>query len=192
MKTWTEEFQRTWLARQEVVSTLDDWVRATLQRHRPRATIETIAPWSVRDLVGCVNEFGQAGRWLSCVTAISILQELVFCAEDGGIDAVGVATDRDLRSDVTALRELRNVTCHPAFHLDRPNDPTPMTRMLAHFSADDDAAIVALAVRLPNAWSSFAEKPVAAYALRKIGSAGRLFMIKLGLWPRRFDERRAP
>jgi hypothetical protein len=67
--------------------------------------------------------------------------------------------------------------------LDEAANQAPMTRMIARLEADDDPDVVALALaaKLPGAWSRFAEKPVATYALRKISSAGQLFMMKLRL-----------
>lgn len=188
MKTWREAYGETWLADGDKVAAIDGWVRRTLCRHRELDALhamQSVAPWSVETLARSVGAFGDAGQWLWCVTAVAILQELIFCAEDGGIDPAGVATDGDLQPDVEVLRAIRNVVLHPASQLAKGNKPPPMLRLISLFEADDDASVTELALRLPDDWSYLAERPVATYALRKLGSAGELFLQKMRLLEKR-------
>jgi hypothetical protein len=106
VKTWREAYRETWLGRGEDVTAIDTWVRRTLGSHRKldNLAMQSVAPWSVEALARSIGTFGDNEQWLWCVTAIAILQELIFCAEAGGIDPVGVATDGDLRPDVEVLR----------------------------------------------------------------------------------------
>lgn len=181
MKTWREEFERTWLAHSESVVVLDSWVRRTLADHRGLRddlhALESIGPWSIDTLARSVGSFGDARQWLWCVTAISLLQELMFCTESGGLKPTGVATDRDLASLVETLRAIRNAVLHPGFQKDQHDGkPVPMVRLIALLEADDDPEVTELALKLPDAWSYIGERPVASFALRKINAAGRLFL----------------
>jgi hypothetical protein len=179
LKTWRKSFEVTWLAKDEPVAALDGWVRRSLARHRglddPRA-LESVAPWSVEALARSIASFGDENRWLWCVTAMSLLQELIFCAEDGGLDPAGVATDSDLRATITTLQAIRNAVVHPAFHRAKGGNEPPMLRLIGLLEADDDAEVTELALRLPDDWSYLGERPLATYALRKLNSAGQLFI----------------
>ncbi len=165
---------------------IDTWVQSVLAVHRSLSAEDqgTAAPWNVSTLVRSVRDFGNAQQWLWCVAAIAITQELIFCAEDGGIDPAGVAKDRDLRVQVDALRTLRNVVFHPALQLPKGDKPPAMQDLIKLLEADDDFDVVILADELPHAWARVAEKPVAMFALRKLGSAGDLFITKKRLLPR--------
>ena len=186
MKTWREACGETWLGHGEEVTAIDGWVRRMLGNHRKldNLAMQSVAPWSVETLARSIGTFGDSEQWLWCVTAIAILQELIFCAEDGGIDPSGVATDADLNRDVEALRAIRNAVLHPASQRAKGNKPPPMLRLIALLEADDDPSVTELALRLPDDWSYLAERPTATYALRKLGSAGRLFLQKMRLHPR--------
>ncbi len=178
MKTWREAFDATWLANSESVAVLDNWVRRTLADHRGLGdhihALESIAPWSVETLARSIGAFGDAGHWLWCVTAISLMQELIFCAEGGVLNPTGVATDADLARVVETLRAIRNAVVHPAFQKD--DKAVPMVQLIALLAADDDPEVTELALRLPDAWSYLAERPAATYALRKLNAAGELFI----------------
>lgn len=180
MKTWREAFEATWLADQEAVSELDNWVRRTLAGHRGLGddihALESVAPWSVETLARSINAFGDNQQWLWCVTAIALMQELVFCAEDGGLDPAGVATDSDLARVVETLREIRNAVMHPAFQRSKGEKKAPMARLIELLEIDDDPDVTELALRLPDAWSYLAERPTALFGLRKLNAAGQLFM----------------
>ena len=159
---------------------LDDWVRDRLARHRARPK-ETIAPWSVSSLVTAIRHYGLDDRWMWCLTAIALLQELIFCAEGGGVRAFGTALHTDLYADVKLLRTLRNVALHPAFQIEGGQDGqdgVPMERLIAQLKTDDDLNLRDEAKKLESAWSSFPSLPMALYALRKINSAGSLLMKK--------------
>lgn len=178
-KTWRENYSETWLAKSNTVAALDAWVRRTLANHRRLdvSEMESVAPWSVETLARSVGEFGDSERWPWCVAAIALLQELIFCAEGGGMDAVGGVVDHnDLADVIKTLRAIRNVALHPAFQIDRGENPTPMERLITLLEEDDDIEVSELALRMPAAWSYFAEKPVATYALRKLHAAGELFV----------------
>ncbi len=100
------------------------------------------------------------------------------------MDSVGIAEDRDLKADIEALRAIRNAAFHAAAQIDGKRDNNgdpkkpPMVRAIEFLQKDDDPDIRTLAKRLPDEWSLFAEEPVAIYTLRKLGSAGRLFLTK--------------
>ena len=185
-KTWDEAFSQTWLAKDAHVHAVDNWVRSTLAGHRSLGedTKLNVAPWNVRSLVKSVHEYGNAHEWLWCVAAIAIMQELIFCAEDGGIAPSGVAMDRDLYVQVSALKTIRNVVFHPSFHAARGGNPPPMEAAIKLLSSDDDMDVMRLAKRLPNEWASFAEKPVAVFALRRLGAAGQIFVARMRLLPK--------
>jgi len=104
------------------------------------------------------------------------MQELIFCAEGGGIDPVGVATDLDLARVVETLRAIRNAVVHPAFQIAKGGKEAPIARLIKLLEADDDPEVTELALRLPDAWSYLAERPTTTYALRKLDAAGRLFI----------------
>lgn len=180
MKTWREAFDATWLANGDAVAMLDNWVRRMLADHRGLAddpnAIESIAPWSVETLARSIGAFGDAGQWLWSVTAMSLMQELIFCAEDGGIDPAGVATDADLGRVVETLRAIRNAVVHPAFQVAKGGKEAPIPRLIKLLEADDDPEVTELALRLPAAWSYLATRPTAMYALRKLNAAGALFI----------------
>jgi len=181
VKTWREEFEGTWLAHSESIVALDNWVRRTLADHRGLSddihALESIAPWSIQTLTRSIEAFGDARQWLWCVTAISLLQELMFCTESGGLKPTGVATDRDLASLIETLRAIRNAVLHPGFQKDQHDGkPVPMTRLITLLEADDDLDVTELALRLPDAWSYIGERPAASFALRKLNAAGRLFL----------------
>ena len=180
MKTWREAFDATWLANGDAVAALDNWVRRMLAGHRGLAddphAIESVAPWSVETLARGIGAFGDASQWLWAVTAISLIQELIFCAEDGGIDPAGVATDSDLARVVETLRAVRNAVMHPALQTTKGEKEAPIARLIKLLEADDDPEVTELALRLPDAWSYLAEKPTAMYALRKLNAAGELFL----------------
>jgi len=90
VKTWREAFDDTWLGNGDSVAALDNWVRRTLADHRGLGddvhALESVAPWSVATLARSIGVSGDAGQWLWCVTAIALMQELIFCTEGGGID----------------------------------------------------------------------------------------------------------
>ncbi|MEO8842273.1 MAG: hypothetical protein ABI704_11925 [Kofleriaceae bacterium] len=180
MKTWRSVFDATWLAKGDVRSALDSWVRRHLTRHRGLLddvhAAESVAPWSVETLAHSIGAFGDVGQWLWCVTAISLMQELIFCAEGGGIDAAGVATDSDLARVVETLRAIRNAVIHPALQIALGEREPPIARLIKLLEADDDPEVTELAMRLPAAWSYLAERPTAMYALRKLNAAGELFV----------------
>jgi hypothetical protein len=189
VKTWRETFDATWLANGESVAALDNWVRRILVDHRGLGddvhAIESVAPWSVETLARSIRAFGDAGQWLWCVTAIALVQELIFSAEGGGIDPVGVATDSDLARVVETLRAIRNAVIHPAFQLAKGGRDPPIVRLIKLLEADDDPEVTELALRLPDAWSYLAERPTATYALRKLAAAGELFMERKGFVKKR-------
>jgi len=188
VKTWREAFDATWLANDESVAALDNWVRGTLAAHRGLDdihAIESVAPWSVQTLARSIGAFGDAQQWLWCVTAVALMQELIFCAEDGGLDPAGVATDSDLARVVDTLRAIRNAVVHPAFQLGKGGKEAPMVRLTKLLEADDDPEVTELALNLPEAWSYLGERPTATYALRKLDSAGRLFIERKRLMKRR-------
>lgn len=178
--TWRQSFERTWLFRDDAVSALDEWVKRTLANHRGLTgeQLNGVSPWSVLSLVRSVDDFGTNAQWLWCLAAISLLQELIFCAEGGGIDPLGAANDGDLRRDLQALREIRNATFHPAAQIQDGTQQPPMKRLIEILECDDDLDITDVALRLPDTWSCFADLPIARYALRKLGSAGQLFISK--------------
>jgi hypothetical protein len=101
---------------------------------------------------------------------------VIFCAEEGGIDPVGVATDSDLARVVETLRAIRNAVVHPAFQIAKGGKEAPIVRLIKLLEADDDPEVTELAMRLPAAWSYLAERPTAMYALRKLDAGGRLFI----------------
>jgi hypothetical protein len=180
VKTWREAFEATWLADKDAVAALDSWVRRTLAEHRGLGddvhALESVTPWSVETLARSIGDFGDAQRWLWCVTAVALMQELVFCAEDGGLDPSGVATDSDLARVLEALRAIRNAVVHPAFQRSKGGNTAPMVRLIELLQIDDDPDVTELALRLPDAWSYLAERPTAMYALRNLNAAGRLFI----------------
>jgi hypothetical protein len=180
VKTWREAYRETWLGNPDQVADLDRWVRRVLSAHRMGGiqAMQSVAPWSVETLARDIGAFGDKEQWLWCVTAISILQELVFCAEAGGMRPTGVATDADLERDIEALRAIRNTVLHPAFQR-AGDDLPPMVRLIALLEADDDPEVTELALRLPDDWAYLAQRPAATYAIRKLGSAGQLFLEKM-------------
>lgn len=182
MKTWREAFDATWLGGgvPGAVAALDGWVRRTLAGHRNLGNdihaLESVAPWSIETLAQSIGAFGDKQQWLWCVTAVSLMKELIFCAEGGGLDPAGVATDADLALVLDTLRAIRNAVAHPAFQATKGGKDAPMVRLIKLLEADDDPEVTELALRLPTAWSYLAERPAAMYALRKLDSAGRLFI----------------
>lgn len=60
-----------------------------------------------------------------------------------------------------------------------------MLRLIALLEADDDPSVTELALRLPDDWSYRAERPTASYALRKLDSAGAMFIQNKRLLARR-------
>jgi hypothetical protein len=138
--------------------------------------MESVAPWSVETLARNIGAFGDANQWLWCLTAMALMQELIFCAEDGGLEPAGVATDADLARDVETLRAIRNAVLHPAFQLTKGANEAPMVRLIKLLEVDDDPEVTELALRLPEAWSYLAERPAAMYGLRKLNAAGQLFI----------------
>jgi len=64
----------------------------------------TVGPWTVDGLVSDVHRHASAGRWLWATTAICLLQELLFCIDDGGVDM-----SRHLSDFTDEVRTLR--TC---------------------------------------------------------------------------------
>jgi hypothetical protein len=187
VKTWEEALSQTWLTKDAHVLAVDQWVRSTLAAHRglDEEGKLNVAPWTITALVKNIREFGIAREWLWCVATIAIMQELIFCAADGGINLSGVAMDRDLRSHVHALKTIRNVVFHPAFQVSKGGNPPPMEDAIKLLGSDDDIDVVQLAKRLPTEWASFAERPVAVYALRKLGAAGEIFVARMRLLPKR-------
>jgi hypothetical protein len=180
VKSWREAFDATWLADSESVTALDNWVRRQLAAHRGLGddihALPSVAPWSVETLAHSIGAFGDANQWLWCVTAISLMQELIFCAESGGIDPAGVATDADLARVLDTLRTIRNAVVHPAFQRSEVGRDAPRVRLIKLLENDDDPEVTELALRLPDAWSYLAERPTATYGLRKLEAAGRLFI----------------
>lgn len=180
MKTWHKAFSATWLADKDAVTALDGWVRRTLAEHRGLGddvhALESVAPWSVATLARSIGAFGDAQQWLWCVTAVALMQELVFCAEGGGLAPAGVATDSDFARVLEALREIRNAALHPASQRSNGGNTAPMVRLIELLQIDDDSEVTELALRLPDAWSYLAERPTAMYALRNLNAAGRLFI----------------
>ena len=101
------------------------------------------------------------------------------------LDLLQHQVDPRLRSHVHALRTMRNVVFHPAFQVAKGGNPPPMENAIKLLDSDDDIDVVRLAKRLPTEWASFAEKPVAMYALRQLGAAGEIFVARMRLLPRR-------
>jgi hypothetical protein len=93
--------------------------------------------------------FGDAQQWLWCVTAVALMQELIFCAEGGGLKLAGVATDSDLARVVETLRAIRNAVLHPAFQKAAPKgeQEVPMVRLTKLLEADDDPEVTELALK---------------------------------------------
>ena len=179
-QTWTEEIDRTFLADSGKMGTLDRWVRAKLIAHRIEDLVDaqSVAPWSVEVLVREVVVFGEQQKWLWAITAIALLQELVFCCEGGGLTPSTDLKHRDLCRDAKALQELRNVVMHPAFQLSGGGNTAPMVRLIALLRIDDDPDIRQQLTKLERNWAAVADRPVAVYALRKLNSAIILFAHK--------------
>lgn len=105
-------------------------------------------------------------------------EELFFCCEGGGVVPSADLEHGDLRNDAEALQELRNVVMHRAFQLTGRGNTAPMVRLIALLKIDDDLDMRRQLAMLEKNWSTVADRPVAAYALRKLNSAIHLFSHK--------------
>ena len=184
MKHWLGEVGQTWLGDNDLVAEFDRWVRARLVHHRRTEgpTQESVAPWTVDVLVRDIKGLGHGNRWLWCTSAISLLAELVFCADAGGPFPSSTTSHRyDLNLVVGALRTVRNATLHPAFQLPDGDQQPPIRRLYNLLDNDDDQEVREAAYELADNWSFLAKRPITSYALRQLNSGGRLYGKALGL-----------
>jgi len=184
-RSWQDEWGRAWLSDSEFTTALDGWVRRRMIEHyevaERRAELGTLGPWTLDGLVADVHRHAAAGRWLWATTAICLVQELLFCIDDGGVD-MSRHLSGDFADEVRTLRYLRNVIAHPA--------KMPVTT--GENSADEfcfrmerDPALYELAPSLLDNWSLFADHRVTRFALRRLNTAGRAYGRQLGLLPQR-------
>lgn len=182
-----KEWSETWLFDRAYVTTLDVWVRRRMTAHHAAANREalpeSIGPWTIDGLVSDVHRHATAGHWLWATTAISVIQELLFCIDDGGVDlSRHLGTFRD---DVQTLRYLRNVIAHPA---NMPVTATAKTKDKEKtensadkfcFRMERDPEFLDFAAELFGNWSLFSDHRVTRFALRRLNTAGRAYVKQL-------------
>lgn len=183
MRSWVDEWGETWLSRPETIQRIDGWVRERLVSHHQKAhraaAHDSVSPWSIDALVADVDRFAQSTDWLWATTSICLLQELLFCADDGGIRA-SRSVPNSILDEVTTLRLLRNALFHPAnIAPTSSKDVDPALEQLS-FRMDRDPEFANFAADLMGNWSFLASRPVTVFALRRLNSAGREYARQLG------------
>ena len=184
-RSWEAEWSATWPSDGAYVATLDAWVRRRMIAHHAAADREafheSVGPWTIDGLVSDIHRHATAARWLWASTAISFVQELLFCIEDGSVD-VSRHLSSGFTDEVKTLRYLRNVLAHPA----------RMPMKVGENSVDEfcfrverDPEFYEFAPELIDNWSLFADHRVTRFALRRLNTAGRAYARQLGLLPER-------
>lgn len=182
-RPWEKEWSETWLFDRAYVTTLDAWVRRRMTTHHAAANRdalpESIGPWTIDGLVSDLHRHATAGHWLWATTAISFIQELLFCIDDGGVDmSRHLGTFRD---DVQTLRYLRNVVAHPANMPAKTKDKeqTENSADKFCFRMERDPEFLDFAFELFGNWSLFSDHRVTRFALRRLNTAGRAYVKQL-------------
>lgn len=174
MRSWLEEFSRTWLADRALAGELDQWVKARLAAHRslPPIAQPDVAPASVSTLVTDILSFGTSQRWFWVLAGVVLLSELLFAADIGGVFQQGADRWPTLWPDIKPLVILRNALMHPAHQSAKAGSGDPhISRFIEWLEENGEDQ---LANRLQTSWALLASRPVADLALRKLDSAGRL------------------
>lgn len=173
-RDWATEFSLSPLATESFVEQLDSWVRAELGRHHKdggrRMTPEAIAPWSVSMLVLHLKRFAATENWMWATMSIALLQELIFCAKDGGIETSAHVANR--LDEIDALRAVRNALMHPA----SVAEPDKKRKLAVLHVADwmsRDASFLEFAPKLRKDWSYMSHRLVTIFALRRLTSSVR-------------------
>lgn len=175
MRSWSEEFEHTWLADGHVTNELDVWVKGRLAGHRrlPRSKHPDVAPLGVSVLVLDVRLFGEDQRWFWVTAACCLLGELLFAAESGGVFLSGASRwGFRIEQALKPLVILRNSAFHPAYqNEDARAGPPHIVRLVEWLSENGEAD---LSARLNESWAFLANRPFASLALRNLNAAGRL------------------
>jgi hypothetical protein len=153
-----------------------------------RAELGTLGPWTLDGLVVDVHRHAAAGRWLWATTAICLVQELLFCVDDGGVD-MSRHLSGGFADEVRTLRYLRNVIAHPA---KMPVKTGENSADEFCFRMEREPAFYELAPSLLDNWSIFADHRVTRFALRRLNTAGRAYGRQLGLLPQRSGSHDQP
>lgn len=184
-RSWADELSATWIVDRRFVAFLDMWVRAQLERcHRASgrdAAQDTVGAVSVDVLVQDVQRFGAAKDWFWVSMALSLMQELIFCACDGGIK-ISRNVPSELEHDVEVLRLLRCALMHPAYAADAHGGAkgTPhLFLLLPHFKVDPDFATIAR--RMEKDRSLLASQEISIFAIRRLNSAVDDYMTAVGV-----------
>lgn len=180
IRSWEEEFSRTWLNDEELVLALDmAYVRPSLLsvRSLPISEGQSVAPTSVQTLVSDVRRFGREHHWFWCTSALCLLTELILAARTGTTWKTA-EIDGDVRFLAEPLRLLRNACFHPAHQAPGSSGAPPISEFIAWLEGNGEAN---LAERLAPNWAFLAHRPVASFALRKQDAVGRAFARALAL-----------
>jgi hypothetical protein len=161
-----------WMVDAGLRALLDDYVKATLAKHRGLQTSKRgeAGAASISSLTQDLKADWDACRWYWVTVRVALLSELIFAARHGSVfedppagRAVHLVTRR-------ALRILRNVAFHPAHVLGNRSGPPHMEQLVEHLKANSEGR---LGQDLENNWSLFGSKQVAAFALRMLDSGVR-------------------
>ena len=201
--SWKTRFDETWLSSNQACQAIDTKVALLVGKHWGRrgaaAAPRLVLSTRCTEAANAIASIGPTpSHAIHCTTILSLLAELLLCAEDGGIfreeiidQFAGGVGER--RATAESLRLLRNATCHPA----------------AATSGDGEIAIVALARYVANAYREerwavrlqtqpeqaglLADREVTFFALRLVNTLGWWQADHWGLslkgakppWPRR-------
>ena len=181
MRSWADEWRATWLADDTFVFLLDGWARRQLTEHHARAgraaSVESVGPWSVGGLASDVGRFAATQNWLWASMDLCQLQELVFCAADGGLKASN-NVPRWINITVDQLRLVRNALMHPAFSASNGGEPhVELLRPLL----ERDPDFAKLAKDLESDRSMMATRPLTVFTLRRVNSTVREYRRVIGV-----------
>jgi hypothetical protein len=107
---------------------------------------------------------------------ICLVQELLFCVDDGGVD-MSRHLSGDFADEVRTLRYLRNVIARPA-KMPVKTDENSADEFC--FRMEREPAFYELAPSLLDNWSLFADHRVTRFALRRLNTAGRAYGRQFG------------
>lgn len=178
-EAWLTHFERTWLSSALACRALDGKIAKVIGEHwhrrGPAVTPANMLSLRCEEAATLLRTAGASpGNAIHCTILLSLVGELLLCAEQGGIFREEIVDrfahkDQDRKVNAEAMRRLRNAVCHPA----------------AVTEADGEVAILALASYVEynhpeETWGPslrsepgrLADRSVAFFALRLVNNLG--------------------